>query len=620
MDSELRVSDRQPKALDTLLVTDGDRYRPPLSFSFSLLFRCLVSELNRSETSLGVLLLCSSFLTVDRSPWDHGCEEPVAPAPPRGPPAVHRDPVRADPGDRRLDLARADLQGLPRPGDGPAAPEPASRARLPPPAHEAAVPPHPARGGVRRGDAGGQETGAREEAPPQGAAVARRGGGRGGTTGRAAGRCGGLPRRSSSGGSGSGARGGQGGGGGERRGGRVLPAGGSPRAAAGAERSRKGSTWRRRTTEDDGDHRATNEKKPAAAVKKRAAKDDDGEDEFISVHSSGGSQDSRQAAREVFQSQLEGFHPEGEGGEDDWETSAAVQATISESIRQQQELHGGITRRSTRPRPRTASGPRTTARSPAQAKGLCSLSSSRGGFADRGLADWSSSRPARGDGLDPGMGSIRRPPPLLSRVHGSPGDRERDFHFIPAVRPPPPPSIKGDFCRAREEDYGKLLFVQFRDSLVEMGRKVVWSKDKVVQGWVEHAEGRGERRSPGSGRGRRRVGDAELEGGAGRRRREEEIDPEPEGRLGADATINLAEAKETTDSAHSKGPVLLIPEGAGAHPSKAKGNLPAKKNAINDHKEEGTAMYTGHLLHCSTTRLRDRPRQQPSQPVISDCV
>ncbi|EJK50484.1 hypothetical protein THAOC_30518, partial [Thalassiosira oceanica] len=70
--------------------------------------------------------------------------KPVAPAPPRGPPAVHRDPVRADPGDRRLDLARADLQGVPRSGDGPAAPEPASRACLPPPAHEAALPPHPA--------------------------------------------------------------------------------------------------------------------------------------------------------------------------------------------------------------------------------------------------------------------------------------------------------------------------------------------------------------------------------------------------------------------------------------------------------------------------------------------
>ncbi|EJK71699.1 hypothetical protein THAOC_06836, partial [Thalassiosira oceanica] len=112
----------------------------------------LVSELKPIGDFVGTLLLCS---------------------------AVHRDPVRADPGDRRLDLARADLQGVQGPGDGPAAPEPASRACLPPPAHEAAVPPHPARGGVRRGDAGGHAAGAREEAPPQGAAVARRGRGRG---------------------------------------------------------------------------------------------------------------------------------------------------------------------------------------------------------------------------------------------------------------------------------------------------------------------------------------------------------------------------------------------------------------------------------------------------------
>ncbi|EJK76176.1 hypothetical protein THAOC_02079 [Thalassiosira oceanica] len=80
---------------------------------------------------------------------------------------------------------------------------------------------------------------------------------------------------------------------------------------------------------------------PCAELPRRIRRDD-GEDEVISVHSSGGSQDSREAAREGFQSQLEGFHIEGEGGENDWETSAAVQATISESIRQQQELHGGI--------------------------------------------------------------------------------------------------------------------------------------------------------------------------------------------------------------------------------------------------------------------------------------
>ncbi|EJK61953.1 hypothetical protein THAOC_17465, partial [Thalassiosira oceanica] len=244
--------------------------------------------------------------------------QPVAPAPSRGPPAVHRDPVRADPGDRRLDLARADLQGVPRPGDGPAAPEPAARACLPPPAHEAAVPPHPARGGVRRGDAGGQAAGAREEAPPQGAALARRGGGRGGRRdGRrgAAEGCEEDPRPAAQG---------------------VAREGGQGGAFA------EGFNL---AEEDDGDERATtdgSEKKPAAATKKKAAKDDDGDDEVISVHSSGGSQDSREAAREGFQSQLEGFHVEGEGGENDWETSAAVQATISESIRQQQELHGGV--------------------------------------------------------------------------------------------------------------------------------------------------------------------------------------------------------------------------------------------------------------------------------------
>ncbi|EJK48654.1 hypothetical protein THAOC_32531 [Thalassiosira oceanica] len=317
VDSELRVSDRQPK--------DGGDW-PSSSRGILLL----------------TLLLCSSLL------WEqHGCQEPVAPAPSRGPPAVHRDPVRADPGDRRLDLARADLQGVPRPGDGPAAPEPASRARLPPPAHEAAVPPHPAGGGVRRDNAGGQAAGAREEAPPQGAAVARRGGGRGrrrDSERRGAAEGGEEDPRPAA--QGVAREGGQGGvGGGERRGGRGGRRASSRRAEVLARR--QGRSVRGRIQPGGGGRRSPpcDERKEASCRK---------EEESCQRRrrwrrrghigpQQRESQDSREAAREGFQSQLEGFHIEGEGkgGENDWETSAAVQATISESIRQQQELHGG---------------------------------------------------------------------------------------------------------------------------------------------------------------------------------------------------------------------------------------------------------------------------------------
>ncbi|EJK60243.1 hypothetical protein THAOC_19438, partial [Thalassiosira oceanica] len=116
---------------------------------------------------------------------------------------------------------------------------------------------------------------------------------------------------------------------------------------------------------------------------------------------------------------------------------------------------------------------------------------------------------------------------------------------------------------------------------------------KVVQGMVEHAEGWGGRRV-GRGAPSWRVAPPGGAGSGGQRSRGTRVRKNGASALGSGGGRQAVNTQDEGRGRDDGGPsASLSPQGAALNPRRLTATIPAKKSAVNDYRQKGTARWRG---------------------------